>query len=157
MKAAAALVVLIICIAEGARRSLSLKNRAVFLNEILLMLKKFSAEIRFRQLSPDELIAGAEGKFPEMVRSFLTESDIRSAWDKACGKLSQKAPETLLLRELGKSLGNSDREGMVDIISLYSEKIAGLYSEAEADYRKRGKAYLKIGALCGLGLAVLII
>ena len=157
MKTAAALIALAVCALVGVRKSCALKKRVDFLNEILLMLKNFSAEIRFRGLTVDELISAEKGRFAQLVMNCRQGGDIKSAWEMACLNLPGNNEETSLLCELGRVLGTSDREGMIDIIALYTEKISALYSRAEADYAKQGKAFVKIGVLCGIGLAVLII
>lgn len=157
MRLLAAVIVFILCAAEGWRRRLALKNRAKMLSDILLMLNNFAIEINCRALTPDELIQNAGGGFAELVRAKRGEfSDIRSAWEAACAALP-KSRERELLGELGRSLGTTDKAGQLRLLELYSAEISELKSEAESCYRKKGEAFSRVGILCGAAAAVLIL
>ena len=158
MRIAAAALVLLCCAFEGIRRSLSLKKRVEFLNEILSMLTDFAIEIRFRSLTLDELIRAVRGSFGETVRAELASGcDVRSAWENACNTLSDKSEEKGLLSEFGQSFGTSDSGGQLRLIELYTERFSRLRTSAEADYSRKGKALVRVGILCGRAGAVLIL
>lgn len=157
MRLLAAIIVFILCAAEGWRRRLLLKNRAALLTDVLLMLNNFSVEINCRALTPDELIRNAGGRFAEMVRDKRGElPDIRAAWEAACADLP-KSRERELLGELGRSLGTSDKAGQLRLMELYCAEFAQLKDEAEIGYRKKGEAISRMGLLCGAAAAVLIL
>ncbi len=157
MRIAAAVIVFALCAIEGQRRRLALKNRAVMLSELLLMLNSFAIEIDCRALTPDELILKSNGRFAEMVRAKRgVLPDIRSAWEAACAELP-KSRERELLCELGRSLGTTDKAGQLRLMELYCAEIAQIKCEAEEGYRKKGEAFSRVGLLCGAAAAVLIL
>lgn len=157
MRIAAAVIVFILCAAEGQRRRAALKNRAMLLADVLLMLNSFSIEINCLALTPDELIRGTKGRFAELVRAERERhSEIRSAWAAACSSLP-KSRERELLSELGQSIGTTDKSGQLKMLELYSAELSQLKSEAEECYRKKGEAFSRVGLLCGAAAAVLIL
>ncbi len=158
MRVLAAIIALSCCVLEGFRRSRALKNRALFLGEISQMLGNFLIEIRCSGLTLDELIGRAEGRFAEMARGYIeVGEDAKSAWEKACSQLSENGGEAALLAELGQSIGTSDREGTLRLIELYAERFSEMERSARAEYSRKGKAVMQVGALCGIAAAVIII
>lgn len=158
MRLVIALAALVMCIYEGIRRSLVLKNRADFLGEIHTMLDNFSSKIVLSAPTLEELIEGESCRFAREVAARTSEKiGINSAWESACLALPQKNEERALLSEFGKALINSGSAGAVDVISVYSEKIARLERQARDDYSKKGGAVGKIWALCGIAAAILIV
>lgn len=146
----------------GYRKSRELKDRAVFLTEISSLLERFHIGIKNFKLTSDELLENENGAFARLVKSYRNEqTDIREAWEKACAELQNNLPakreETALLSELGRSLGASDTESTLRLLEQCSERISQLRASAEAEFEKRGRAVFQIGALCGVGAAVLII
>lgn len=147
-----------VCVLEGYRRSRELKERAVFLAEISSLLERFIIGIKSFKRTSDELLENENGEFAGLVKGFRSErTDIRAAWEKACGTLPNKREEAALLSELGRSLGASDTESTLLLLEQCGERIAALKAEADAEYSKRGKAIFQVGTLCGIGAAVLII
>ena len=158
LKITAAAVAFSVCAFEGYRRSRELKDRAKFLAETELMIERFSIGIRCAGRTSDELLENECGHFARLVKAFDEDhNDIRAAWEKACDTLPKKREETALLRELGRSLGASDKESTLDMLERCSAELASLKNAADTDYTKRGKALFQVGTLCGIGAAVLII
>lgn len=154
----AAFIALACCAAEGYRRSARLKIRVESLGEIERMLNDFAIEIRCSALTVDELMRRADGHFAELfARCRENSENAKSAWEAACGLLPQKDKETALLRELGCSLGTSDRAGQLQLLELYSERISDLRAAAESDCLRKAQAVQRVGILCGIAVAVLII
>lgn len=142
----------------GYRKSRELKDRAVFLAEISSLLERFIIGIKNFRRTSDELLENENGEFARLVKSYRNEQpDIRAAWEKACGELPKKNEETALLNELGRSLGSSDTESTLRLLEQCAERISRLRSAADAEFEKRGRAVFQVGALCGIGAAVLII
>lgn len=157
MRIIAAIIAFICCTFEGWRRSLLLKKRVARLGELTAMLNGFSIEIRCRALPLDELIESAEGEFAQTVlRERGRGTDIRTAWDNACEALP-KERERVLLEELGRSFGRSDREGQLALLELYSAQLGALKDEAERCCAQKAKAFSQVGTLCGIAAAILII
>lgn len=147
-----------ICTFEGYRRGRELKDRAVFLAEIALLIERFSIGIRYCGRTPDELLEHENGSFATLVKEFKNDlGDSRAAWEKACDALPKKREETALLRDLGRSLGSFDKESALRLLERCGAEIAALKSTADAEYSKRGRAFFQVGTLCGIGAAVLII
>lgn len=152
-----AIAAFLLCTLEGQRRRRLLKERAELLNELRVMLNDFSIGIRCRASSPDELISAENGRFARLVTEKLAEcADIHTAWDLACEALP-KSPEKELLKELGHSLGTSDKSGQLQMIEMYTERLSAFRDEAEECYKKKGSALSKVGMLCGAAAAVLIL
>lgn len=158
LRIAAAALAFFVCAFEGYRRSRELRDRTVFLSEISSLLERFSIGIRCAALTSDELLECENGSFAKLVNSFKNETgDLRSAWEKACETLPQKREETALLRELGRTLGNSDKEGALRLLERCKSEFAALKAAADTEYSKRGKALFQVGTLCGIGTAIMII
>lgn len=146
---------------EGFRRKTELRERVVFLGEISSLLERFIIGIKNFKRTSDELLENENGAFARLVKSCRSEqNDIRAAWEKACEELSKNPKnheETALLSELGRSLGSSDTESTLRILEQCAERISRLKIAAEAEYEKVGKTVFRVGALCGVGAAILII
>lgn len=158
LRVIAAFIALACCAAEGYRRSVRLKIRVKTLGEIERMLSGFAIEIRCSALTVDELMNRSRGQFAELFARCREESEnSKSAWEAACGLLPQKDEETALLRELGHSLGTSDRAGQLQLLELYCDRISELRSTAELSCSQKAQAVFRVGILCGIAAAVLII
>lgn len=158
LRVIAAFIALICCAAEGYRRSAKMRQRVEFLAELERMLSEFAIEIRCAALTVDELMRCANGHFAELFAKCRSDSEnARSAWEYACEALPQKDEETALLHELGRSLGTSDREGQLQLLELYSARISSLRVSAEAVCSQKAQAVFRVGILCGIAAAVLII
>lgn len=160
MRAILALAAFLLCFAFGARQSLLLKRRAALLEELSRMLNGFEIEIRFAAPTLDALCEKAEGSFAEMVREYRRDGDIKYAWERACVGLGSlpccRAEESELLLSLGRSLGTSDISGQLSLIGLHAEKLDALRRSADEEAAGKGKLFRSVGALCGIGAAVLI-
>lgn len=154
----AAAVAFSVCTFEGYRRSRELKDRTEFLSETELLIEHFSTGIRCSGRTSDELLESERGHFAQLVKTIKCDcGDTRAAWEKACDRLPEKREETALLRELGRSLGTSDKESTLRLLERCRTEIAALKTAAEADQSKRGKTFFQVGTLCGIGAAVLMI
>ena len=158
LRITAAVVAFSVCTFEGYRRSSELKDRAKFLTETELMLERFSIGIRCAGRTSDELLENERGQFAQFVRAFNKDcGDMRAAWEKACDTLPKNREETALLRELGRSLGASDKESTLRLLERCKSEVAALKTAADEEYSKRGKAFFQVGTLCGIGAAILMI
>lgn len=143
---------------SGYRKSRELKDRAVFLSETVSFLEHFHIGIKNFRRTSDELLEAENGEFARLVKAHRNEhGDIREAWEAACGELPKSHEETALLSELGRSLGASDTESTLRLLECCAKQISQIKKTADAEFEKRGKAVFQVGALCGIGAAVLII
>ena len=160
MRVILALTAFLLCLAAGVRKSLLLKRRTLFLEELSRMLNEFEIEIRYAAPTLDILCEKAKGGFADILRECRRGCDIKSAWEQACGRLAAvpccRTEERELLLSLGRSLGTSDISGQMSLIELHSEKLNALRREAAEESAKKGKLFRSVGALCGIGAAVLI-
>ncbi len=161
MRIILALTAFLLCLAWGARQSLLLKRRTALLEELSVMLREFEIEIRFAAPTLDILCEKAEGCFADILRECRGGRDIKAAWEQACERLSAlpccHEEERELLISLGRSLGTSDISGQLSLIELHSERLNALRKYAAEESAKKGKLFRSVGALCGIGAAVLII
>lgn len=142
----------------GFCRKRALHDRVVFLEEINSLLERFAVGIKCFKRTSDELLESENGEFAGLVKSSRNErNDIRSAWESACKTLPQKREETALLLELGRSLGSSDTESTLRLLEHCGERISELKKNADAEFEKLGTAVFRVGTLCGIGAAILII
>lgn len=142
----------------GYRKSRELKDRAVFLAEISSLLERFNIGIKNFKRTSDELLENENGEFARIVKSYQNQQkDFREAWEKACEELPKNREETALLSELGRSLGSSDTESTLRLLEQCAAQISRLKAAADAEFAKRGRAVFQVGALCGIGAAILII
>lgn len=145
-----------VCALAGVRKNLSLKKRAEFLSEIVAMLRGFSTEIRLSSPALDELIRRENGQFAQSVKA-SDSRDIKTAWENACLAVPQKYEERELLSRFAKELAGCGADGAQSVIEAYIEKFSALEKNAADDYAKKGGAFAKIGALCGIAAAIIII
>lgn len=158
MRIAAAMLIMLCCSLEGLRRSGIIKRRVRFLDEIINMLTEFSIEIRFRAPTLEELLRNQTGEFALMVSENEKNGyDVVSAWEKACSYLPKNSAELALLSEFGRSFGRSDSDGELQLLGLYTERFSKLREEAFSEYSRKGKAFVRVGVLCGAAAAVLIL
>lgn len=158
LRITAAAIAFSVCAFEGWRRSRELKDRVKFLAETELMLERFSIGIRCAGRTSDELLENERGHFAALVKTFAEDcGDMRAAWEKACDTLPKDREETALLRELGRSLGASDKESTLGLLERCAAEFRSLKTAAETDHSKRGKAFFQVGTLCGIGAAILMI
>lgn len=158
MRILIAIAALVMCVFEGTRRSLLLKKRVEFLGEIHMMLDNFTSKITLSAPTLEELVKGEKCGFAKSVTEKTCENvGINSAWESACLTIPRKNEESAVLSEFGKALINSGSAGAVEVVAVYREKIARLENGAREEYAKKGGAFRKIWALCGIAAAILIV
>lgn len=157
MKIILSLIAFAACACFGMKKSRELKKRVEFLDEIIMMLNNFLVEIKFGNPELSELISRENGRFAKKVNEYFKElSDIKAAWEKACGELPENSEACALLKELLPALSKSGSEGAIMTVSLYSERFTRLEKQAAEEYSRKGKAIRQIGALLGAAAAILI-
>ncbi len=156
MRAFIAFAALAACVYAGISKKLLLKKRAKFLSETVAMLRSFSAEIKLRSPTLDELISQENGQFAKSVKA-ANSPDIISAWESACLALPQNNEETRLLAEFGKTFAGCGADSAQSVIEVYLERFSLLEKAACEAYSKKGAAFAEIGALSGIALAIIII
>lgn len=157
-----ALAVFAICTALGLWKSSQLKKRALLLSQLKQLTEELAAGMRYTAPTLDELSDSCSGIFGELLKEAQKDTaDIKSAWEAAASALSElsyaeKSESELMLR-LSQKLGTCDTEGQLSMLSMYSEKLKRLLTEAEENAKTRGKLFRSVGTLLGAGAAILII
>lgn len=155
-----ALAAFALCALSGLGRSRLAKRRCELLAELVRLLAGFGVKIRCTAPTLGELIEQDGGLFAQLVREERSAGDIRAAWAAACGRLEAlpfcRKDEAALMRALGQALGKSDRAGAVQTLELYEGQLSALYEAARAEYAEKGRLFRSVGALCGLGAAVML-
>ena len=162
MRAAAGLLIMLICSAWGFRRSLLLKRRCALLKELRLLVEQYSIEISCTAPTREELALGSQGEFGRLLRECSgSEPDIRRAWSSAVDRLSGQpgcgSEEISLLLGLGRELGTCSAESQLALLKLYSARFDKLISAAEKKAEQQGRMYRSGGVLAGLGAAVMLL
>ena len=155
-----ALAAFALCALSGLGRSRLAKRRCELLAELVRLLAGFSVRIRCTAPTLGELIEQDGGLFAQLVREERSAGDIRAAWAAGCERLEAlpfcRKDEAALMRSLGQALGKSDRAGEVQTLELYEGQLSALYEAARAEYAEKGRLFRSVGALCGLGAAVML-
>lgn len=162
MRVAAGLVIMLLCTVWGFRRSLLLKRRCTLIQELRLLVERYSIEIACTAPTLEELARNSEGEFGEILRQRAAECpDIRQAWSDAVSRLTEFShcgkEEAELLSELGQALGTCPAESQLSLLKLYSARLDRLYEQAEKTAEQRGRLYRSGGVLAGLGAAVILL
>ena len=148
----------------GIDRSDKLKKRAEICHEIekLLHICEFAIKssdydvysiarklkaVRFKDLS---FIKYVPAQY-EAGRNF------RNDWENAVLKSKLEIEEKQLLSEFGRTLGTSDTDGQLKVISAYIEEVHSLYEQRKAEYTKKGKLYRSLGVLGGIMAGIIMI
>lgn len=155
-----ALAAFVLCVLAGLGKSRLAKRRCELLGELVRLLSGFEVKIRCTAPTLGELIEQESGLFAQLVREERKALDIRAAWAAGCERLGAlpfcQSEEAALMKRLGQALGRSDRAGEVQTIELYCEQLCALYNAARAEYAEKGRLFRSVGALCGLGAAVML-
>ena len=149
----------------GMQLSKRLWERVLTLREIRELLERFSGELRFKRTPTGQLLreAAADPGFQRL--SFLKKAAERFdgrepvffVWEQAlkAGKIPSGSPEGEILREMGRTLGASDRDSQLAAFALLSERMDGILLTETSRAEREGKLCRSLGILGGLFLAVL--
>ena len=148
----------------GIDRSEKLKNRAEICREIEKVLQICEFTIK----SSDSDVYSIAGKlknnsfnglsfFRNLPERYEAGKNFRNDWENAILKSKLESEEKQLLREFGRTLGTSDTDGQLKVISAYIEEIHSLYEQRKAEYTKKGKLYRSLGILGGIMAGIIVI
>lgn len=149
--------------AAGLYRSAELKKREILLAELLRLLEKMSAQIRYRALPLGDLFTELDsaggGKFINKVAEYANNGvNRRGAWNEAVCDFGELDPgDREILLSVGNSLGGSDIAGQLSMLELSGELLAVRQREAAETSSRKGAVYRSVGLLAGLGLAIIVI
>lgn len=135
----------------------------------IAMIEELSLQIRYRALPVYELarvIKSNNGlaplRFVGVIEEHIEhERDFSIAWAnaiKSCKEQSDLTDDDVkILIAVGNELGKSDIDGQVSTLSLYQDMLARNLESAIEEKRNKGKMYRNLGALIGVGIAIILI
>ena len=152
--------------ADGLKRRLQgLRKLRSMIEEIRLMIRYEALEVSeiVRRLCSDERKYGMGFLEPlgSLVSGEMDEGGITfsEAWSRAVHEKSEPFSEEdiFLLERLGGIIGSCDCEGQLSALTLICAETDRLISEAEEQYRAKGRLYRALGAIAGAVIAVIVI
>ncbi len=135
----------------------------------IVMIEELSLQIRYRALPVYELACALESsKGLEPLRFIGTlsehienERDFSIAWsnaiDSSKDQTSLKEDDIKILISVGNELGKSDIDGQISTLSLYRDMLSRSLKSAIEEKHNKGKMYRNLGALIGVGIAIILI
>ncbi len=178
LKWAGGLLVFAACSALGFYRAFLLGRRVRWIRESMHGVQRLETEIAFAGtplltalVKPVMTGTPVSDSFFTVLRTHLLkqvaerrsegEVDVRRVWIELCGgrlyPFSAKQAELELLRELGVSLGVSDRDDQIKHLRLASHHLAALAEDALAEQQKYESMWRSFGVLGGLLLVILFV
>lgn len=170
MKLAGICIVAAMPLLSGRIAAGALKKRVSSLRQMRELIGSLSLMIRYEALEVDEIaLRLKDGGFDEL--SFVKllgssteklkdgEKTFREIWDLAADKCDDgfAAEDTELLRRIGSVIGSCDTEGQLSALSLYALRADKLISDAEEQYKAKGRLYCSLGAVAGALMALIAV
>lgn len=154
------------CAADGLRRRLyELKALRNMLEALRLMVRYEALEVTemARRLNEGELSGKIEFISPlcGLIQSQVETGSMTfsEAWSKAVNENSgafSDDDKALILR-VGNVLGSCGCDGQLSALSLACEETDRLITDAEEQYRSKGRLYRALGAIAGALIAVIAV
>ena len=117
--------------------------------EIMHMLAARSNACRMFWCRMEEALLSCEGKlFYQNWKEHITGIE---------GYSCLKTEELLLLQELGKNLGNMNRDAQLHTIRLFLERLHAILLQAKGEYREKRKIRGIVGITAGIFISVLLV
>ncbi len=178
IKWAGGLLVFAACSALGFYRAFLLGRRVRWIRESMHGVQRLETEIAFASTPlltalVKPVLAGApvSDSFFAVLRTLLLkqaaerrgagEVDVRAVWLELCGgrlyPFSARREELQIMRELGVSLGISDRDDQIKHLRLTSHQLASLAEDALVEQQKYESMWRSFGVLGGLLLVILFV
>ncbi|WP_040951351.1 stage III sporulation protein SpoIIIAB [Gorillibacterium massiliense] len=154
----------------GYYQSIHLARRPRQIRQLILALQRLETEVLYGASPLPEALLSVSRPLPDPLRSMFNaageemsrhESDRTAAdsWKKAMNeywpRTSMKGPEQETMRQLGFSLGISDREDQIKHIRLATGQLLAEEKTAAEDGKRYGSMWRSLGVL-GATLVVII-
>lgn len=139
------------------------------LEAAIAMIEELSLQIRYRALPVYELanaLESSKGLEPlrfigKLCQHIEEERDFSVAWSNAIrsckDQSSLKDDDIKILISVGNELGKSDIDGQISTLSLYRDMLSRSLASAIDEKHSKGKMYRNLGALIGVGIAIILI
>ena len=153
----------------GILLSLRLSKRVRELEASIAMIEELSLQIRYRALPVYELAGALESskgleplRFIGMLNEHIEkERNFSIAWSNAIrsckDQTNLKEDDVKILISVGNELGKSDIDGQSSTLSLYRDMLSRSLESAIEEKHNKGKMYRNLGALIGVGIAIILI
>lgn len=152
----------------GRMFSMRIKERVKTLEKFRLMLKLMQTEIEYVNMPTYEMLKNASERQELSDLFFINDClmliDSGNPFDLSWSQSIQKTkPPELenddiqLILSFGKSLGTTDRDGQLSLCGMYEELIVKKAQEAQAKAKSHAALYSKLGIICGVALAIILI
>ena len=140
--------------------------RVVQLEKLISMLDEMAVLIRFRAARTYELISEISKQdyfkgfiFLDILNDYIEDdTDINESWRNAAGLtifLNESDKNILLC--IGEQLGGTDIEGQLSMLNLNKTLAERNLSDAQNEYKIKGKMIKSVWGLCGIAAGIMII
>ena len=146
-----------------------LKKRTKELETCLIFIDKLKTSLRYRVMSTNDLIrSSAETETLSCLSCIATASDLLKsgmsfplAWKKAVESFSKDSTmikeDLEILASLAEIVGTRDLEGQINALEMIESQFRHQLDQARLAHEKKGKLFRSLGALTGIGLAIVLI
>lgn len=165
-----ALAAFILSVIIGIRYSNTFKQRVETLRSMMDSLNRLSMRMDYTMAPILELVEYSKNENTEIFFDKFTEkvktlNEIGLAWKEAMeyaqssdsGFSSLKDEELNAFNEYAVNLGNNDYENQIKNINILKLKLNSILDEANDIYKKKGQLSRKMGILCGIAFALLLL
>ena len=151
----------------GENKSRTYRDRVKYLENIQLCTSLLENEIRYTQTPIGEAFEKIKNNADGVIKSILSYvcSEIKNRTDKPIHKIWSDAVDIYvnclnkadieIIKSFGNHLGDSDVEGQIKNINVFSSKISYYLAVALKESEKNCKLYRNLGIYSGLLIAVL--
>ncbi len=141
--------------------------RVIQLEKFISMLSEMEILIRFRAMRLNELIneLSEQDSFKNFIflnnlNAYISYGDfnINESWSIAAEKtMFFTENDKRILQSVGEQIGNTDVDGQLSMLNLNKTLAERNLSEAENEYRIKGKMLKTVWGLCGLAAGIMMI
>ena len=159
-------IMIIICFLIGNMISAGMKMRVIQLEKLISMLDEMSVLIRFRAIRTYELIGEISKQecfknfiFLNILNGYIEDNtDINESWRNAVSyAMFFNESDRNILMNIGEQLGETDIDGQLSMLNLNKVLAERNLSDAQNEYRIKGKMIKNVWSLCGIAAGIMII
>lgn len=137
------------------KKSEKYRFRKTVYNELVKFCNLVVNDIYFTSKTVDEFVSKMPDSLKEVTN--LKDNDFKEGYALTVSDERFLINERKDIEDFFNLLGLYEREGSVNVINYYKTKFIEKQSECESYYKKTAAFYLKIGALSGALIAVILI
>ncbi|MCL2859716.1 MAG: stage III sporulation protein AB [Oscillospiraceae bacterium] len=158
--------ILLTSIRIGSLISKKYINRVIELQEFKSALNIFKTKIKYTYEPITDIFNEISSKFENNVSTLFKNVGIEmktksagEAWDVCLETtaLNVKDEDKRVLKNLGKLLGKTDKDGQINEIEVTEEFLDLQIKKAQEERQKNEKLYKTLGVICGLAFGIILI